>query len=463
MRYLTFIFLLFSLSLQGQYILPSEEIDAIGYDKRGNYFFYKQLENGNYQQYDLAFEIDTLEGFYRPHWKNLDNERSLKEVLEDYKLLPIEDIRPSKYTDFEGKTFHTSHDALEGFKDRHAVFQLLNPYMARIYSIAYTKRRFGFGKYTLREDDQKEKWRPQTGEYYNVILLDFGKGRYAYACSPVKYLRLTLVPLTNKDLLLSRKGPIDIKHTLKTDFLLDNTIEYFYSSHFFKVAPHKEKYKLYNSIKNDLLGKSFDTIFYNNAFIVTKDKGETNLYNTFLKKIDTGKIKAVYFRDEQAEVLNEKGVFLYDITGKTGTLLKEITYICGSVRTPSPKEHILVNTPLKLSVYNGEQPQWMDMMRYVCIKKGDKEGLFVYSALLDEPNVRDTREELLPFDYDKIELKQEEKLIYIYKDNKVAIYPKTNMFYDYLEKTSPSFYRFERGGKRGYLDIHTFEEYLDNK
>ena len=66
-------------------------------------------------------------------------------------------------------------------------------------------------------------------------------------------------------------------------------------------------------------------------------------------------------------------------------------------------------------------------------------------------------------DYDKIELKQEEKLIYIYKDNKVAIYPKTNMFYDYLEKTSPSFYRFERGGKRGYLDIHTFEEYLDNK
>ena len=95
---------------------------------------------------------------YRPYWKNLANERSLKEVLEDYKLLPIEDIRPSKYTDFEGKTFHTSHDALEGFKDRHAVFQLLNPYMARIYSIAYTKRRFGFGKYTLREDDQKEKW-----------------------------------------------------------------------------------------------------------------------------------------------------------------------------------------------------------------------------------------------------------------------------------------------------------------
>ena len=37
------------------------------------------------------------------------------------------------------------------------------------------------------------------------------------------------------------------------------------------------------------------------------------------------------------------------------------------------------------------------------------------------------------------------------------------MFYDYLEKTSPSFYRFERGGNRGYLDIHTFEEYLDNK
>ena len=80
MRYLTFIFLLFSLSLQGQYILPSEEIDAIGCDERGNISFYKKGSRGMYIQCIIKVEKSADSNFLVPNWYTSEKERDVARI-----------------------------------------------------------------------------------------------------------------------------------------------------------------------------------------------------------------------------------------------------------------------------------------------------------------------------------------------------------------------------------------------
>lgn len=67
---------------------------------------------------------------------------------------------------------------------------------------------------------------------------------------------------------------------------------------------------------------------------------------------------------------------------------------------------------------------------------------------------------LLPITFDKIE-KREDQLVYIYKNGKVGIYPEQEKpLYDSIQPLTRSFYRITKNGKKGYLDIKTFQEYF---
>ena len=393
MRYLTFIFLLFSLSLQGQYILPSEEIDAIGCDERGNISFYKKGSRGMYIQCIIKVEKSADSNFLVPNWYTSGKERDVARITENYQLIHTSALRTSSLDEFEGVTFHTSKNILYGFNERRSVFQLLNRHMARLYVMRYDKKRFGFGNYTLREDDEIEKWRPETGEYYNIVVLDFGKGKYAYALMAFKYIVQVFFPLAEKEILFSRKGVVELERTNDPDFQLKNTVDNLHSNQFFSLSANGKKYRLTNSLGENLLAQTYDTIVYNDAFIIAKDiakdkKGERqHIYNIFLKKLDCGTVKEAYLLQEQVEVLNEKGIVFYNIDGKEGALLTQVNYICGTVISPSQRG-------------------------------ANNEG--------DIPWAK-------------------------------------KVLYKHLERVSPSFYRFERNGKKGYLDIHTFKEYFDNK
>jgi len=67
--------------------------------------------------------------------------------------------------------------------------------------------------------------------------------------------------------------------------------------------------------------------------------------------------------------------------------------------------------------------------------------------------------QLLPFVFDKIEQKEND-VIYLYKDNKIGFYPQTSAQYDKAIPLSTSFYAIEKNGKKGFLDIHTLQEYF---
>ena len=67
--------------------------------------------------------------------------------------------------------------------------------------------------------------------------------------------------------------------------------------------------------------------------------------------------------------------------------------------------------------------------------------------------------QLLPFVFDKIEQKEND-VIYLYKDGKIGFYPQTSAQYDKAIPLSTSFYAIEKNGKKGFLDIHTLQEYF---
>lgn len=67
--------------------------------------------------------------------------------------------------------------------------------------------------------------------------------------------------------------------------------------------------------------------------------------------------------------------------------------------------------------------------------------------------------QLLPFVFDKIKQKENDA-IYLYKDGKIGFYPQTSAQYDKAIPLSASFYAIEKNGKKGFLDIHTLQEYF---
>ena len=124
--------------------------------------------------------------------------------------------------------------------------------------------------------------------------------------------------------------------------------------------------------------------------------------------------------------------------------------------------------------------------QFIRVQRGNKYGLFEYTyqkelddtsyttgaeetendetylhrrTLRKYPSVYITGKELLPIDFDNIQ-QQKDGLIYLYKDNKIGIYPQQKQtVYEKIEPQTHSFYKIVKNGKEGYLDIRTMKEY----
>ena len=71
-----------------------------------------------------------------------------------------------------------------------------------------------------------------------------------------------------------------------------------------------------------------------------------------------------------------------------------------------------------------------------------------------------TGEEQLPIIYDNIQ-QHKDGLIYLYKDNKIGIYPQhKKVLFEKIEPQTHSFYHIVKKGKKGYLDIRTMKEFF---
>ncbi len=280
------------------------------------------------------------------------------------------------------------------------------------------------------------------------------------------------------------------------------------------------KYILIDDFGNNLLNSVFDTIIYNSYFIIGKNEGENYIFLSNLKEFKIENLLEVYLCRTGLEVLTETSAHYYDADLNIIDEFPPLQYIlCGTVYSDCYEIHKYKKSPYHIKVISGgmaseydeiielelfelskkykitflngkEQYCWDGNDRFMDnhygfpkllkVKKGKKKGIISYEySKYDVFEITDTIndgykkkiihvipipteiEEVLPIKYDSIQLNPKNGLVYFYKKKKIGLFPKhKTVQYDSLIEKTKSFYLFTRKGKKGWLDLNTFEEYF---
>ena len=188
----------------------------------------------------------------------------------------------------------------------------------------------------------------------------------------------------------------------------------------------------------------------------------------------------VYTLKKDSLEVTKPHYMLYELSGPAASSdVKKRFYL--SDRTPEEKLSFIVgNSSVDWNSnkdYVGDNYPHPEIVR---VERNGKYGLFEYDIDFDmkspykeedsdvssSKKVRKyadsylTGKELLPIAYDHTQ-QQDNGLIYFYLNGKIGIYPQQKTAtYSAIEPETRSFFRIIKDGKKGYLDIKTFQEYF---
>lgn len=238
-----------------------------------------------------------------------------------------------------------------------------------------------------------------------------------------------------------------------------------------------------------LLKREFDSVFYNDNFIVGKKDSTTNFYNKKLQNITPKNLRAIYLPKNEyqnsvyrgIQVLVNNNVKWLIPSGKLKDSLAPIPrYICGTgmdeyrvqLQITHDKnyfylnKHQLAKTATYDTVYfiNGKKQfqsyETSGYPRYLKVEKNGKWGLLSFKNNPIEPSAPLQTTEILAVDYDAIELTgafikfKKEGLWGYFQINEKPIYSS-------LEKFDSHFARFSLpNGRKGWL-TKDGKEYID--
>ena len=540
------IFLLFlyccvaaSISAQQRFSLP--EADAIGYSKGGyDLSIYTKLNDGRYilKRLTTSRNNDRLYGssdMYLIGW-NMRSEvdtvsRSEMEKNDDY-IFDVENLRSLSLKDYIGKTFDIEEGG-EWKRDKTSsqyVLKFLRSDLAVVQELYYEKVE-GIYERCIKSfvvPDSVKTWHAYRSNHLLPLVLELkgGKNVLLFHARGFEY---TLLSTTKGDLL------INLKYAYQPVSLADAggkyadakayDFQYFYSKRYFGLHKTEEgKLQLLNGFGEKVLKLDYDSINYDDRFIIAKNGNSIDLYNLYLEKLNVGALKAarevVNCNVGTIEVLTENGPFYYDEKGnkiKSPTKLRLTLwgtvphweyslrkkngsyqfkkYTGGpGVRDEVGESYILSDCQPtdSVSFLSGDKeferdgnsdivgeiemyPEWIRVGR-----KG-KYGIIAYDykqpesvnpkktikrlynwvrAVLTYPVLKLKGKTLLPIVYDSIIMRRD-GLIYFYKDGKVGLFPRDKEpVYDELEQRTKSFYYIKKDGIEGWLDIKTNKEYF---
>ena len=489
--------------LPGEYILPSEQINVIALDTTdGKTSFYRQ-QGKTFIAYDLAFRTEKTypehNKFHRPYktysafWKPQNKPLSLKTISKNKILIYTKAIRPTLYSDFQGKvwTIKTNKSNLTD------IFRFLNPSTIAWQALRESKEKGAFSYQIPTAQGTKSFLSYPTinikREHYlydfGVLTMDFGAGKRAYFYCPLienpdvdRDLPIySFIPLEEQTLTFPYYGRLEAVAT-EVNYCIDldnNPI-----NSFLKVCEGGRS-NLINHFGQRLLPKSYPYISTNGYIIIAEDGKDIDIYNGYHQKMNVGTVKAAHFYDKGVEVLNEHGVNYYNVfsqavkefpdtnipmcgTGSwnyslikykdTGYSLERTFGVYKLLLTDrSPNEEVQ-----KLKAIKGNDNT---VQVYLSVEKNGCKGLYIYN-FTEGKDEKITGCELLPIAYDAIYYHatfNHQPFFYIEKEGKKGFYPpQKDPIYDHLEQVSASFYRFERDGIKGYLDGISFNEITTN-
>ena len=489
--------------LPGEYILPSEQINVIALDTTdGKTSFYRQ-QGKTFIAYELAFRTEKTytehDAFHRPYktysafWKPQNKPLSLKTISKNKILIYTKAIRPTLYSDFQGKvwTIKTNKSNLTD------IFRFLNPSTIAWQALRESKEKGAFSYQIPTAQGTKSFLSNPTisrkREYYlydfGVLTMDFGAGKRAYFYCPLienpdvdRDLPIySFIPLEEQTLTFPYYGRLEAVAT-EVNYCIDldnNPI-----NSFLKVCEGGRS-NLINHFGQRLLPKSYPYISTNDYIIIAKDGKDIDIYNGYHQKMNVGTVKAAHFYDKGVEVLNEHGVNYYNVFSQAVKEFPDTNIpMCGTgswnyslikykdtgyslERTFGVYKLLLTDRSPDEEVQKLEAIKGNDntVQVYLSVEKNGCKGLYIYN-FTEGKDEKITGRELLPIAYDAIYYHatfNHQPFFYIEKGGKKGFYPtQKDPIYDHLEQVSASFYRFERDGIKGYLDGISFNEIITN-
>ena len=489
--------------LPGEYVLPSEQINVIALDTTDGKTSFYQQKGMSFIAYDLAFRTEKTypehNKFHRPYktysafWKPQNKPLSLKTISKNKILIYTKAIRPTLYSDFQGKVWTIKTNK----SDLTDIFRFLNPSTIAWQALREGKEKGAFSYQIPTAQGTKSFLSNPTisrkREYYlydfGVLTMDFGAGKKAYFYCPLIENPdvesdppiYSFIPLKGQTLTFPYYGRLEAVAT-EVNYCIDldnNRI-----NSFLEVC-EGGRCNLINHFGQKLLPKSYPYISTNDYIIIAEDGKDIDIYNGYHQKMNVGTVKAVHFYDKGVEVLNEHGVNYYNVfsqvvkefpdtsipmcgTGEwewgyfvrknkyTGSYSLESFYHKHPLADRSPDEEVHA---LKAIKGNDNTVQ-----AYLSVEKNSCKGLYMYN-FTEGKDEKITGCELLPIAYDAIYYHatfNHQPFFYIEKEGKKGFYPpQKDPIYDHLEQVSAFFYRFERDGIKGYLDSFSFKEFVN--
>lgn len=489
--------------LPGEYILPSEQINVVALDTTdGKTSFYRQ-QGKTFIAYELAFRTEKNytehNAFNRPYktysafWKPQNKPLSLKTISKNKILIYTKAIRPTLYSDFQGKvwTIKTNKSNLTD------IFRFLNPSTIAWQALRESKEKGAFsyqiptaqGTKSFLSNPTISRKREYDLYDFGVLTMDFGAGKRAYFYCPLIENPdverdppiYSFIPLEEQTLTFPYYGRLEEVAT-EVNYCIDldnNPI-----NSFLKVC-EGNRCNLINHFGEKLLPKSYPYISTNGYIIIAEDGKDIDIYNGYHQKMNVGTVKAAHFYDKGVEVLNEHGVNYYNVFSQAVKEFPDTNIpMCGTgswdysltrykdtgyslERTFGAYKHLLTDRSPDEEVQKLEAIKGNDntVQVYLSVEKNGCKGLYIYN-FTEGKDEKITGRELLPMAYDAIYYHatfNHQPFFYIEKEGKKGFYPpQKDPIYDHLEQVSASFYRFERDGIKGYLDGTSFNEIMTN-
>jgi len=517
---ITLLFLLIVAVAKAQQRIELYDVDLIVYTEDDTDIkLFKMVNDNEYMPIHFELEGNYETNFIATLRENLEA-KTIEELDFDKedKLLYIKDLPEIDPEEIRKTTYKIIGKwEKEGEETNELILKFLNPDLAVIAEKYYgTKKKYG-GLGSAREkntDDQTKRWRIFHNKFSANIDLCFSGGKHIFLLNDGDHTDYLFLPLKEKKLLISySEGIAELQETTKYKTPYKENFATYEFDDFLSLVKDTNKYSLQNQFHKNVLPTVYDTISYNNYFIIAKNDRHTDIYNMKYKKLPFRNVKAAYLYRSGFEILDSKGARYYNSELQVIYKFPEISYmLCGTVSSTSykmgfdkkRKKHTItvengsfgssglqkkmilknIKRTASISFLDDKQSFYWDendsfigtkygYPNYIKVFDGKKYGIYEFSYDVNRyvfeknkpPIIRKnftiTGKEVLPIAYDAIKMNYNDGLIYFYKDNKVGIFPRDKkVVYDAMQQVTNSFYSIERNGIAYWLDINTNIEYL---
>ncbi|WP_405397792.1 hypothetical protein [Maribacter sp. Asnod2-G09] len=493
--------------------------------------FFSEKNKNQFIELYLEFDKDWDTNFITAdiEYDDIDDTVTLEEInlYEGDILLNVNEIKKTSFSHFLKQELEINESSYyrAGEDTNKLVLKFLTNDIATIQELYFQEKKHNqsFGSSRVSgKDDNEERWRIYNAKFYATIDLNFGNDKHIYLLLNKDRIDFTIIPLIKNEYLLSDDDGIStFQNTSKYKTSYVENFERIEFVDFAAITKNKnDKYELMNTSKENVLKTAYDTIRFNQYFIITQNENQIDIFDSFYEKVKIDHIKSAYLYRNGIEILNDRGANYYNNEAKIiEKFPRMVTTVCGTVNevtyTLDYNDELKTSTLTKIdggfasnldkrrayyleeikatdsvTFLNNEKEYYWDendsflgksymYPELLKITRSKKNGIFEYNYVNTDKVIdtisKDWKKEVnylptktqrtivLPINNDSIIFNRKDGLTYFYRKNKVGLFPRhKKVQYNSIQQITNSFYAISRKGKKGWLDIKTNIEYFEN-